>query len=682
MNDANSRSASIWSGELGTQISLDGVHFAVSAPLAERVELCLFDASGRHEGERIPLSRSSRGAWTVFVAGLRAGQLYGYRVHGPWSPGTGLRFNPAKLLLDPYARQIVGEVGDETLLVDHQAENPQLPDMRDSASNCPKSCVVEELAALAPQSHVHVPPPDTVLYELHLRGMTRCHSLVPENLRGTYAALGQDSVLKHLKQLGVTSLSFMPLMQSLTESRLLRLGLSNYWGYNPVGWFCPDPRFWSGRPGTTPAGECREMVADLHRHGFEVVLDVVFNHTAEGGIGGPSLNLRGLANEAHYISDPGHPGTSANWSGCGNTLRVADTGTLRLVLDAMRWWVSRIGIDGFRFDLAPTLGRGRDGRFDAGGAFFAALAQDPLLARTKWIAEPWDLGPDGYQLGGFPSDWLEWNDRFRDTVRRFWLTRDVNRGRLAQVFAGTSECFHYGSRPVQASVNFVSAHDGFTLRDLVEFSARHNEANGEENRDGHSANFSINLGHEGPSQDPQVTAARRRLQRALLATLLLAPGTPMLCSGDELGRTQRGNNNAYCQDNEISWLDWDRADHELSAFVGVLLDLRRSSSALRSTKWPEAEELRWHGPKGEMLSGGDWDQMGVSALSVVICSTDGSAIALLLNPGDHDLDFLVPGPGNGHWRAAIEGGDTFPGSSAGHWRVPGRAAGVLSWKEN
>ncbi|MFP5394380.1 MAG: glycogen debranching protein GlgX, partial [Gammaproteobacteria bacterium] len=539
---------------LGAHCIDGGVNFALVAPHAERVELCLFDAAGSHETARIALADCDAGVWHGFVPGLAAGQVYGYRVHGADDPARGLRFNPALVVLDPYARDIVGQ---------YRGQDGAL-----------KARVTEDAHDWGEDRPPRVAPADTVLYETHVKGFTRLLDGVPDELRGTYAGLASEAALAHLERLGATSVSLLPVHHRADEPRLLQHGLSNYWGYSTIGYFAPEPRYWSGRAGTTPASELRDAIKALHARGIEVILDVVYNHTAELDELGPTLSMRAIDNPLYYYLRPDDAALYENWTGCGNTLNLSEPRVLQLVMDSLRHWVQAYHVDGFRFDLAPVLGRDAR-RFSNRAAFFAAVRQDPVLAQVKLIAEPWDIGPDGYQLGRFPAGWLEWNDRFRDTMRAFWLRGDVSLGAFAQRFAGSSDLFEVPGRTVAASVNFICAHDGFTLADLVSYDHKHNEANGENNRDGHAHNLSWNCGVEGPTCDADVLALRARLQRALLATLVFAHGTPMLLGGDEIGHSQGGNNNAYCQDNATTWLDWPGADHALAAFVARLLALRK-----------------------------------------------------------------------------------------------------------
>jgi glycogen debranching enzyme len=559
---------------MGASVGPEGVNVAVFSAHAERIELCLFDEAGECETGRLDLPARTGDVWHGLLPGAGAGLVYGLRGHGPWAPAEARRFNPNKLLLDPWAREIVGrfEWRDEHFGFD--PAQPEHMDLRDNARWALKARVVDEPAPAAPWRAAPTPLDDTVFYELHVRGFTKQHPGVPEALRGTYAGLASDAAMAHLRSLGVTAVCLLPVHQHLDEQRLHTLGLSNYWGYNTIGFFCPEPTYAAAQDPACVRDEFRAMVRRLHEAGLEVILDVVYNHTAESDAAGPLVSWRGLDDANWYRHVNESPGGYDNLSGCGNALDLRQPRVLQMVMDSLRLWVRDYGVDGFRFDLAPILGRSDHG-FDRRHPFFVALAQDPLLSRVKLIAEPWDLGRGGYQLGHFPHGWMEWNDRFRDTMRAFWLGHPASRGDFAQRLCGSADIFRVQRRAPCESVNFVVAHDGFTLHDLVSHHQRHNHANSEHNRDGHGHNLSCNFGHEGPSDDPAVRLARRRAQRALIACTVLAQGTPMLAAGMELGHSQHGNNNAYCQDNEISWLDWSDADDTLRRFTARLLELRR-----------------------------------------------------------------------------------------------------------
>jgi isoamylase len=608
---------------LGATLRDGGINFAVASDHATAIELCTFDEGGVERRELLP-GHEDR-IWHGFLPGAGAGLCYGFRTHGP------------EVLLDPYARELVGEF------------------RWDDTQTTLRSRVAAPLEGQRP-SPIRIPAADTIIYELHVKGFSVGNSAIPEPLRGTYAGLGHPASIAHLQALGITSVELLPIQHALSERRLVELGLSNYWGYNPIAWFCLDPR-WSSTPHdpTATRVEFRAMVAALHAAGIEVLLDVVFNHSAEAGETGPTLSLRGLDDAVYYRHELSAPQRCVNWTGCGNTLNFHHPRVVQLTLDALRYWVDEFGIDGFRFDLAPILGRGQQ-EFDPVAPLFVALAQDPTLARVKLIAEPWDLGPRGYRLGGFPRRWLEWNDRYRDAVRRFWLQRDIDRAEFARRIAGSSDVFARELRAPTASVNFVTAHDGFTLADLVSYSHKHNLANAEDNRDGHTHNYSSNCGVEGPSDDPTIVALRRELSRALLATVLVSQGTPMLLAGDELGRSQRGNNNAYCQDNAISWIDWTATDESLHAFVKQWVALRRRHPALRQDRWlgphsrpDEGRPVEWLRPDGRTMATEDWHATDRHALMVRLGEPDDSLL-LLFNAELAAVEFVLPA---GHWAVVL-----------------------------
>ncbi|MDM0106229.1 glycogen debranching protein GlgX [Variovorax sp. J22R24] len=659
MNGARSTSGNGSPYPLGASPGADGVNFALAAPNATAVELCLFDTTGQNEQQRLRLTARTNGVWHTRLPSARPGLVYGWRVHGPWAPHEGQRFNPSKVLLDPYAREVVGQYRGEDLFLGHDSADPIRRDPRDNASVALKARVTAPMPPTGP-ARPRVLPGDRVIYELHVRGHTQLHPDVPAALRGTYAGLAEPAVLDHLQRLGVTTLNLMPVQHRADESRLLALGLSNYWGYSPIGWFAPETRYWSGRPGTTPSSEFRTMADAVHARGMEIVIDVVYNHSGETDEYGPTLSLRGIDNALYYHLRPDDRSLYQNWTGCGNCLNLAEPRVVQLVLDSLRHWVTELGVDGFRFDLAPVLARREGGEFDPRAPFLAAIAQDPVLAQALLIAEPWDIGPGGYRLGEFPPGWLEWNDRFRDAQRGFWLHRSAGLGEFAQRFTASSEDFRHDGRSPTAGVNFVTAHDGFTLRDLLSFNERHNLANGEQNRDGHGHNLSRNCGVEGDTDDAIVLAERRRLQRVLLAALLLSQGTPMLLGGDELGHTQRGNNNAYCQDNDTTWLAWHRADAALTAFVARVLALRREAEPLRSAQWwpavppAGAAALRWLTPEGHAMAPADWERAGRHALAIVFEAVPPDASWLVLvNAEERDVEFRLP-PGRWLHRLASD----------------------------
>jgi len=656
---------------LGVTPVAGGANVAVWSRHATAIELCVFGGDGDVETARIRLPARTADVFHGFVPGLGPGARYGLRAHGPWDPRAGHRFNPAKLLVDPYARALDRPFAYDPALAGAAAD-PLLRDPRDTAALVPKGVVVP-LAAVAAPRRPRVPWQETVLYELHVRGFTRTHPGVPEAIRGTCAGLAHPAAIDHLQRLGITTVELMPIAATVDERHLWQRALTNYWGYNPVAWLVPDPRL-------APGGiaELRGAVDALHAAGIEVVLDVVLNHSGEGDAEGPTLSLRGLDNVVYYRTVDGDAARYVDDTGCGNALALERPPVLRLALDALRYYAEAAGVDGFRFDLAASLAR-RGGAFDAEAPFLQAVAQDPLLRELKLVAEPWDLGPGGYRFGQFPAAWGEWNDRFRDDVRRFWRGDPEFAGRLATRLAGSADALA-ASRPPSRSVNFVAAHDGFTLADLVAHAVKHNEANGESNRDGADANWSWNHGVEGASADPAVVAARARDVRSLLATLLLSRGTPMLAMGDELGRTQHGNNNAYAHDGPLTWIDWAAADTGLAAFVAALVALRRDHPALREDRWlagaPRDEtgipDVEWRQPDGRIMSAEDWARGDVHALVAALYApatgdTPADRVVFALNAGNAPLVARWPEPRRGHaWRRAIDTSNpVLPGTDAG-----------------
>ncbi|MCW2521341.1 MAG: hypothetical protein JWR46_3960 [Mycobacterium sp.] len=618
-------SASILPGRpapLGATPGPHGTNFAVSSS-GDEVRLCLFSGDG---GEtQLLLSERDGDVWHGFVPGVVPGQAYGYRVSGPYDRERGLRYNPAKLLLDPYARAIHGDVRFGPELLDYATDDTAAPSPLDSAGRMPRSLVTAPVSTPLPTGPAHALA-DTILYEVHVRGFTAQHPEVPSELRGTYAGLAHEAAVRHLVGLGVTTIELLPIHHNVPESFLSARGLTHYWGYNTIGFFAPHAAYSAavraGRPGGQ-VEEFRNMVAALHAAGLEVVLDVVFNHTAEGGSGGPTLCHRGLHNAGYYRLDPNDPSRYIDTTGCGNSLNTADGTTLRMIMDSLRYWVSEMGVDGFRFDLAPTLGR-EDGDFDPFSAFFDTLGQDPAVSQVKLIAEPWDVGRmDSYDIGRFPPLWSEWNGHFRDTARDWWRSHDGLLPDFATRLCGSADVYDRpdeGRRPT-ASINFVTVHDGFTLNDLVSYDVKHNEANAENNRDGTDDNRSWNGGAEGPTGDTGVMALRARQQRAFLATLLLSAGVPLLLGGDELGRTQRGNNNAYCQDNEITWFDWSAIDEDLLRFTKQLIALRRNHPVFRRPRYltgKAAADLRWFTPAGAQMTTHDWADPNARSVALFI----------------------------------------------------------------
>jgi len=670
---------------MGCTLTKTGANFALFSAHAEKVELCLFDEQGSREIERLALWRSGD-IWHIAVEAIRAGQRYGYRVHGPYDPINGHRFNPNKLLIDPCTKALDRNF---TLASEHFGyciDDPGADlsfDARDSAAVTPKGIVTEApRAAVAP---LGAPWRDTIIYELHVRGFTMLRDDVASELRGTFAGVASPPMLTHLRALGISAIELLPIHVVADEPHLVREGLRNYWGYNTLNFFTPERRYAHGEP----AGEFRSMVQKLHHAGVEVILDVVFNHSAEGNELGPTLSFRGIDNASYYALLPGDLRRYANFSGTGNTLNIAHPAVAQLVLDSLRHW-AHAGVDGFRFDLATTLGR-EGGTFEPNAAFFDALTADPELSRLKLIAEPWDAAPDGYRLGAFPHPFAEWNDSYRNAARRFWrgdagMVPDMVRG-----FAGSSDDF--GMRGPLASINFITAHDGFTLADVVSYARKHNWANRENNADGVNENFSWNYGVEGPSDDPGIQSLRLRAKRNLVATLLLSLGVPMLTAGDELGRSQGGNNNAYCQDNEIGWIDWrlDPEDEVFLGFMNNLIALRKEHAVFRRSKFfhghPEGplgrKDVVWLHPDGREILAADWQSGGLTAFAAAFGGTDPEdgtgRYFLAFNPTATARSFIIPEREGGPWHrlldtAYADGGDTIP---LGHRTEVGLSARTL-----
>jgi len=613
---------------LGASWDGKGVNFALFSAHAERVELCLFDSSGRREIARIALPEYSDEVWHGYLPDARPGTIYGYRVFGPYDPGRGHRFNHHKLLIDPYAKSLHGRLlwsdAHFGYHIGHRRGDLSF-DRRDNARGMPKAVVVDDSYAWQTDRRPATPWAETVIYELHVRGFTMKQQAVAAPLRGSFAAMTSPAVIRHLKRLGITAVEFLPVHAFVDDRPLVERHLANYWGYNSIAFFAPEPRYLA----TGHVAEFKAMVRHLHDAGIEVILDVVYNHTAEGNELGPTLSFRGIDNFSYYRLSAADLRRYEDFTGCGNTLRLHHPRVLQLVTDSLRYWVEAMHVDGFRFDLASTLARDLQGTFDPHASFLDVLRQDPVLSTVKLIAEPWDLGQGGYRVGGFPPGWAEWNDRYRDTVRRFWKGDGGLIGELASRVAASRDLFgHRGRRP-WSSVNFVTAHDGFTLRDLVSYDGKHNEGNGEQNRDGTDNNNSWNCGAEGATEDAAVLALRERQQRNILATLLLSEGTPMLLAGDELGNSQQGNNNAYCQDNETGWIDWDgpqARDGSLCDFVRQLIALRRRHAGLTRDRFLTGDadgsgglkDVTWLAPEGREQTAEDWDFPDARCLSYLL----------------------------------------------------------------
>ncbi len=661
---------------LGATWNGDATNFAIFSTHAIAIELCLFDSAAPSvETARIRLSERTNDVWHIGLPHIGPGQLYGYRVHGPYAPHAGHRFNPAKLLLDPYAKAIAGPVRWSDGLSGHLegiSAGDTAPDPRDSGGLVPRSVVVDTSFDWGEDQPLRTPWDRTVIYECHVKGMTAMHPQVPAELRGTYLGLASEPVVDHLLSLGITAVELMPVHQMADDRHLVQRGLTNYWGYNTIGFFAPDGRFASGGE-VSQVQEFKSMVKALHRAGLEVILDVVYNHTAEGDRFGPTICFRGVDNASYYRLDPADPARYLDFTGCGNTLDLGNAFTTQLVMDSLRYWVTDMHVDGFRFDLAPALARDAVG-FDALSPFFDEIRQDPVISRVKLIAEPWDLGPGGYQVGRFPVGWAEWNGRYRDTLRRFWRGDGGHIGEVASRLAGSSDLYEAAGRSPQASINLVTCHDGFTLQDLVSYAEKHNEANGEGNRDGSTHNESRNWGAEGPTDATLVLRIRDRIARNFLATLAFSQGVPMLSHGDEIGRTQRGNNNAYCQDGPLTWFDWrlDCSRRELLEFTRTVLAIRAANPVVRRRTFFAASplaadrELWWLRPDGKEMAATDWNDRSGHVLGMLIrdevsdvpdeqgSPVAGETVLLLLNGGGRSCAFTLPRrPVRGRWEELV-----------------------------
>jgi isoamylase len=655
---------------LGATWDGEGVNFALFSENATGVELCLYDgASGDQERCRIDVKERTDLIWHAYVPGAGPGLRYGYRVHGPYEPEKGHRFNPAKLLLDPYARAIDGEVvlRDETFgYVLGHPDGDLARDDRDSGPFMPK-CVVVDPVDKRRVERLNRPWDGTPIYELHVKGFTQSWPRVPEALRGTYAGLASPPAIEYLKALGVKSVELMPVHQFVVDQPLRERGLTNYWGYNSIGFFAPDPRYASTGADGGHVEEFREVVRTLHEADLEVILDVVYNHTAEGNHLGPTLSFRGIDNASYYRLVHDNPRYYMDYTGTGNTLNMVHPRTLQLLMDSLRYWALEIGVDGFRFDLASALARELH-EVDRLGSFFDIIGQDPVISRLKLIAEPWDVGEGGYQVGNFPPLWSEWNGKYRDAVRDFWRGEDHALREFAYRFTGSSDLYKNDGRRPFASINFVTAHDGFTLRDLVSYNEKHNEANGEENRDGESHNRSWNCGAEGPTEDEGIRRLRARQKRNFLATLFLSQGVPMLVMGDEISRTQRGNNNAYCQDNPVSWVDWSRVDEPLLEFTRRLVRLRDEHPVFRRPRWfkgrpipGEPSDIAWFTPEGQPMA--DWGERHARSVGAFLNGATIGPVEPKGLPVEDDSFYVIF---NGHHEGMVF---TLPGERWGRrWR--------------
>ena len=664
-----------------------GTNFALFSAHAEKVELCLFDESGENEIQRIILPEYTDDVFHGFVENLPVSSLYGYRVYGPFEPHKGHRFNPAKLLLDPYAKALQGEVKNSPLHYSYQQNTEQQSeqqqkclqqdltlDLRDNAKDMAKCVVIDTTLTTPCASHPRVRQRDSIIYEMHVKGFTAQQPNIPIELKGTFAGLTQKSTIDYLVELGITSIELMPVHQFLNEAFVEQKKLSNYWGYNSVSFFVAHSNY-CAKNGIT---EFRTMVEIFHQHGIEIILDVVYNHTAEGDELGPTLSYKGIDNASYYRLQPQDQRFYENYSGCGNTLNIAHPRVLQLVTDSLRYWVEIMGVDGFRFDLATILGREAP-HFNSKNAFFTAIKQDPVLAQTKLIAEPWDIGHDGYQLGRFDKSCLEWNDRFRDTCRRFWRGDEGIVPEFAARLHGSSDIFEQAGRRPSASVNFITSHDGFTLQDLVSYQTPNNLANGENNRDGHGSNFSCNFGHEGASDNATINRLRARQKRNLLTTLFIAQGTPMLLAGDEIGNSQSGNNNAYCQDNETSWLDWsvltahNSIENAQLTFVQQLIKLRKQHPLLNRSHYHHGQQISkktglkdidWLNCRGEYMRASDWHDQEIKCFAMLLAQTDDldtefsvqaeqdDALLIIFNAHPCEINYQLPAL-QGYWQQLI-----------------------------
>jgi isoamylase len=670
---------------LGATWDGEGVNFALFSENATAVDLCLFDrADQEKETHCIRVEERTNQIWHVYLPEARPGLLYGYRVHGPYDPAAGHRFNPSKLLIDPYAKALTGDVQWSDAMFGYRIGDPEADlsyDDRNNSANVPKSVVIEQAFTWGDDRPLRRAWNETVIYEMHVRGFTQRCPDIPEALRGTYAGLATRPVIEYLQRLGVTAVELLPVHAFVTDKHLLDKGLTNYWGYNTIGYFAPDPRY-AVQP-ERGIWQFKTMVKTFHSAGIEVILDVVYNHTAEGNHLGPTLSFRGIDNATYYRLVPDNQRYYMDYTGCGNSLNVRHPRTLQLIMDSLRYWVQDMHIDGFRFDLASTLARELHD-VDRLSAFFDIIHQDPVLARVKLIAEPWDLGEGGYQVGNFPPGWAEWNGKYRDTIRRYWKGDGGQVAELGYRLSGSSDLYEGSGRRPHASINFVVAHDGFTLTDLVSYNNKHNEANGEDNRDGTDDNQSWNCGAEGPTDDPAVNELRQRQKRNMLATLLLSQGVPMLCVGDEVGRTQHGNNNAYCQDNEISWFNWSwsKADQALLEFTTFLIELRQQHPVFHRRQFfqgrlihgAEVKDIAWFRPDGKEMTEEDWSQGFARCLGVRLAGdaiaemdTQGDPIRddtflLLLNAHHEPITFILPAHKRGvRWELVFDTRDGLPG---------------------
>ena len=645
-----------------------GTNFALFSAHAQRIELCLFDNHGRRELDRIALPERTEDVWHGYLNDVSPGQLYGYRVHGPYAPESGHRFNPHKLLRDPYARRLAGRLVWSDAHFGYRTGSPREDlsfDRRDNARGVPKAVVIDEAFNWGRrENRPCIPWEDTIIYEAHVKGLTQTREDVPPGLRGSYRGLSSPAMIDHLKRLGVTAIELLPVHGFIDDRRLVEIRLNNYWGYNSLSFFAAEARYGPDNP----LDAFRTTVARLHDAGIEVLLDVVYNHTAEGNHLGPTLSFRGIDNASYYWLRPDHPRYYDDFTGTGNSLNLTHPRVMQMVMDSLRFWVETCHVDGFRFDLATTLARGADG-YDRGSSLLTAIRQDPALASTKLVAEPWDVGLGGYQVGAFPSQWSEWNDRYRSTLRRYWSGDGGLIGDLGGRMTGSSDLFEHDRRSPRASINHITVHDGFTLMDLVSYNEKHNDANGEDNRDGSDDNLGTNCGHEGPTDDPGIVDLRRRLRRNQLACLLLAQGVPLILAGDEVGNTQDGNNNAYCQDNETGWIGWrnlGREGEDFTGFIGRLTDIRRRFPQLRARRWVDGRRadgsygVLWLTPQGGEMTGEDWNFPEGRFLSYVLGPVNAGEppLFVVLNAAPEPIGFRLPDmPEYRRWRRILNTAD-------------------------
>lgn len=691
---------------LGATYDGEGVNFALFSDNATGVELCLFDTSAdkQEPEERIKITERTHQIWHCYLPGIKPGQLYGYRVHGPYEPELGHRFNANKVLIDPYAKAISGTIKWHDSLfgyeLGHHSEDLSF-NTSDSSPYIPKAVVAEQSFDWEDDKPPRTPYHQSVIYEAHVKGFTQLHPDIPEEIRGTYAAIGHPASIKYLTGLGVTAIELMPVHHFVNDRHLTEKGLSNYWGYNTIGFFAPDVRYAGNIANGQQVQEFKQMVKELHKAGIEVILDVVYNHTGEGNHMGPTLSLKGIDNSSYYRLVDDNKRYYNDYTGTGNTLNAMLPNVLRYIMDSLRYWITEMHVDGFRFDLAATLARELH-EVNRLSGFFDIIYQDPTISQVKLIAEPWDVGEDGYQVGNFPPGWAEWNGKFRDCIREYWIGADSMLGEFGQRFTGSPDLYQEDYRKPTASINFITAHDGFTLNDLVSYNEKHNEANGEDNNDGESHNRSWNCGAEGPTDDPEIIKLRDRQKRNLLTTLFLSQGVPMLVAGDEFGRTQQGNNNAYCQDNEISWLNWAEADQDLLAFTRRLIALRKDHPIFRRRKWFRGkpvkgkgpEDIAWFLPEGGEMEDHNWDHdfarsLGIYLNGLGLHSVDPKGVPikddnfyLMFNAHSEPLDYSLPEMLiNKTWEIVLDtGNDEVSGKTLNNResvRVEGKAIVVL-----